>query len=225
LKPRIVVSWSGGKDSALALWELRRQARFEPSDLLTTYVEEGDGERRVSGHGIPLALVERQAAELGIPLRAVPLPPGAPNEVYERRVGEALKAARARSAFHVAFGDLFLEEIREFRQRLASPLGVTALFPLWGRATDELAHGFVRAGFHALVVAADLEALPPGFAGRAYDELLLAELPPGVDPCGENGEVHTFVHGGPIFPRPLRLRPGPPRIDGRFERCEPILEG
>lgn len=225
MKPKALVSWSGGKDSALALGELRRAGRFEITELLTTFVEDEGGERgggRISGHDVPLPLLRRQAEALGLPLREVGLPLSPSNAVYERRVGDALRSARGRGIGHAAFGDLFLEEIRSYRERLVSELGVTPLFPLWGRETGELARFFLTEGYRAMVVAVDRERLSPEIAGRPYDEALLAGLPSGVDPCGENGELHTFVHAGPIFSRPLPVHPGKRSTRGSYEYCEPI---
>lgn len=223
MKPKVLVSWSGGKDSALVLGELRWVGHFEVAELLTTFVEiEGGGEGRVSGHDVPLRLLRRQAEVLGLPLREVGLPPSAPNEVYERQVGDALRSARARGVSHAAFGDLFLAEIRDYRERLASEIGVTPLFPLWGKETGALAREFLAVGYQAMVVAVDRDRLSPELAGRPYDEAFLSRLPPGIDPCGENGEFHTFVHAGPIFAKPLEIVAGRRSSRGSYEYCEPI---
>lgn len=221
MKPKILVSWSGGKDCALALRELQHDGRFVVSELLTTFVE---GEEEISGHRIPLGLIELQAEALGIPLRTVGLPPAASNRIYEERLGDALRSARARGRYHAAFGDLFLEDIRAYRERLASAIGVTALFPLWGRDTALLAGDFLSAGFQALVVAVDREVLPAESVGRPFDRSFLESLPAGVDPCGERGEFHTFVFGGPIFRAPLEIRAGRPLSHGRYEYCEVLPE-
>jgi uncharacterized protein (TIGR00290 family) len=190
------LSWSGGKDSALALWTLRRE-QLEPEALITT-VTESYG--RVSMHGVRRELLARQAQALGIPLVEVVIPPACVNEVYEARMAEAFAAAPLSGVEAVAFGDLFLEDVRTYREERLAAGGKRGLFPLWGRDTSALAREVLDAGFTATLVCVDPRALDRAFAGRAYDEQLLAELPPGVDPCGENGEFHTFVSAGPILP-------------------------
>jgi uncharacterized protein (TIGR00290 family) len=189
------LSWSGGKDSALTLWTLR-QVRLEPEALITTVTE---GYERVSMHGVRRELLVRQAEALGIPLVEVLIPPACVNDVYDVRMAEAFGAAPLSSVEAVAFGDLFLEDVRAYREERLAAGGKHGLFPLWGRDTTALAQQFLAAGFEATLVCIDPRALDSSFAGRRYDERLLTELPPGVDPCGENGEFHTFVHGGPIF--------------------------
>jgi uncharacterized protein (TIGR00290 family) len=154
-------------------------------------------------HGIRRELLARQAEVLGIPLVEVVIPPACVNEVYEARMAEAFAAAPLAGVEAVAFGDLFLEDVRAYREERLAAGGKRGLFPLWGRNTAALAHEFLAAGFQATLVCVDPRALDPAFAGRAYDEHLLAELPSGVDPCGENGEFHTFAHAGPIFPEPI----------------------
>jgi uncharacterized protein (TIGR00290 family) len=193
------LSWSGGKDSALALWTLRR-TRLEPEALITTVTE---GYERISMHGVRRELLLRQAEVLGIPLVEVMIPPACVNEVYEVRMAEAFAAAPLSSVEAVAFGDLFLEDVRAYREERLTASGKHGLFPLWGRDTTALAQQFLAAGFEATLVCVDPRTLDSSFAGRRYDERLLAELPPDIDPCGENGEFHTFVHGGPIFAEPI----------------------
>jgi uncharacterized protein (TIGR00290 family) len=225
MRPKVVVSWSGGKDSALALGQILEAGRYEVAELLTTFIAgEGEGEGRISGHDVPLHLLRLQADALGLPLREVGLPPSASNQVYEERLGDALRSARARGISHAAFGDLFLEDIRAYRERLVSDLGVTPLFPLWERETGALARDFLAAGYRAIVVAVDRNRLSPELAGRPYDEAFLGDLPAGVDPCGENGEFHTFVHAGPILARPLEVRAGRRSTKGSCEHCEPTIE-
>jgi uncharacterized protein (TIGR00290 family) len=193
------LSWSGGKDSALALWTLRG-ARLEPEALITTVTE---GFERISMHGVHRELLVRQAEALGIPLVEVMIPPACVNEVYEVRMAEAFAAVPLSSVEAVAFGDLFLEDVRAYREERLTAGGKHGLFPLWGRDTAALAQQFLAGGFEATLVCVDPRTLDSSFAGRRYDERLLAELPAGVDPCGENGEFHTFVHGGPIFAEPI----------------------
>lgn len=200
----LALSWSGGKDSALALWVLRHQG-LEPEALITTVT---DAYARVSMHGVRRELVARQAQLLAIPLVEVAIPPACSNVVYEQRLADAFAAPPLSEVEAVAFGDLFLEDIRAYREERLTATGRSALFPVWGRDTTDLAYEFVALGFEATLVCVDPRALDRSFAGRAFDRTLLAELPPGVDPCGENGEFHTFVHGGPLFAEPIRCRRG-----------------
>jgi uncharacterized protein (TIGR00290 family) len=198
------LSWSGGKDSALALWMLRREQR-EPEALTTTVTESYE---RVSMHGVRRELLARQAEALGLPLIEIVIPPACVNDVYEARMAEAFAVAPLSAVEAVAFGDLFLEDVRAYREERLAAGGKRGLFPLWGRNTTALAREFLDAGFEAALVCVDPRALDGAFAGRRYDEQLLAELPPGVDPCGENGEFHTFVHAGPIFAQPVDYETG-----------------
>jgi uncharacterized protein (TIGR00290 family) len=206
----ILLSWSGGKDSALTLHALRSSPDFEPAGLLTTLSEDYD---RISVHGVRRELLERQAAPIGLPLRKVLIPRDCPNEIYEDCLAAALREAKAQGIRHVAFGDLFLEDIRAYREKQMAALGLQPVFPVWGLDTAQLARDFIGLGFQAVLVCVDSEALDPAFVGRSFDEDLLRDLPPGVDPCGENGEFHTFVHAGPIFREPVGIRIG--RVEGR----------
>jgi uncharacterized protein (TIGR00290 family) len=198
------LSWSGGKDSALTLWTLRREGR-EPEALITTVTE---GYERISMHGVRRELLAQQAEGLDIPLVEVVIPPGCVNEVYETRMAEAFGSAPLAGVAAVAFGDLFLEEVRAYREARLAAAGKRGLFPLWARDTGELAREFIAAGFEAIIVCLDPGAVDRSFAGRSYDEQLLAELPVSVDPCGENGEFHTFVHAGPILAEPIACETG-----------------
>jgi uncharacterized protein (TIGR00290 family) len=198
------LSWSGGKDSALALWRLRGQG-IEPRALITTVT---DAYGRISMHGVRRELLARQAEALRIPLVEVGIPPGCVNEVYEERMVEAFACMPLSSVGVVAFGDLFLEDVRAYREQRLAASGRRGVFPLWGRDTSELAREFIAAGFQASIACLDPGKLDASFAGRAYDERLLAELPASVDPCGENGEFHTFVHAGPIFAEPVACETG-----------------
>jgi uncharacterized protein (TIGR00290 family) len=213
----IVLSWSGGKDSALALLALR-ELRAEPVALLTTVTE---GYERVSMHGVRRQLVRSQAAVAGVPPVEVEIPPQCSNDVYEARMVAAF--ASLRDVTEVAFGDLFLEDIRAYRESRLAAVGKRGQFPLWGHDTRELAHRFLADGFRAVVVCVDPRLLDRSFAGREYDERLLADLPPNVDPCGENGEFHTFVYAGPIFGSPLRSRRGATVERDGFVFCD-LLE-
>jgi uncharacterized protein (TIGR00290 family) len=196
--------WSGGKDSALALAALIEDGS-PPLALVTTVTDPG---RRITGHGVRRELLAAQAQAVGLTLVEIPVPAGAANAVYERRLTEALAVPPLDEARELAYGDLFLADLRTYRERWCASAGRTARFPLWQRDTASLARSFLDAGFRATVVCVDPQRIPPSLAGRAFDAGLLGELPAGVDPCGENGEFHTFVHDGPMFARPVRTEPG-----------------
>jgi uncharacterized protein (TIGR00290 family) len=220
----VVLSWSGGKDSALALAALRQDPRVEVVALLTSVTL---GYNRVSIHGVRRALLEAQAAALGLPVFEVPLNPASSNEAYEAAFRAA--ANEVRSAFpevrRIAFGDLFLEDVRAYREALVASMEMEALFPLWGRPTDALAEEFVALGYRAHLVCVDTRQLAASFAGRAFDAALLAGLPPGVDPCGERGEFHTFVSAGPVFGHPIPVTPGEIVLrEERFAYCDLLPE-
>lgn len=208
----VLISWSGGKDCALLLHELRQAGELEPVGLLTTFSPEG----RSGGHRVRRELIERQAELAGIPLHPVLLRDGATNLEYEAVMASALDGARQRGVRCVAFGDIYLRSIREYRERQMAELGMEAFFPLWDRDTTELAREILALGFAATVVCVDTDRLAASFAGRLYDEALLRDLPAAIDPCGENGEFHTFVHGGPIFRQPVEIQPSGPDPRGRF---------
>lgn len=193
---RILVSWSGGKDSCLTLAEILRQETFSVEALLTTVTE---GYDRISMHGVRRSLLERQAESLGIPLEVVLIPQAASNEVYQSRMEAAFQRYRHAGVTTVAFGDLFLADIRRYREEWLARVGMTPVFPVWLRDTRELALQFIDRGFEAILSCVDTRVLDCAFAGRSFDIGLLADLPDGVDPCGENGEFHTFVSAGPIF--------------------------
>jgi uncharacterized protein (TIGR00290 family) len=201
----VLFCWSGGKDSAMALHALQSARDHRITALLTTVTEEYD---RISMHGVRRVLLERQAASIGLPLHAVLIPPQCINDTYEARMKEALREHLARGVRRVAFGDIFLEDLRVYRERNLAQLEMDALFPIWKRDTRELARDFLRMGFQAIAVCVDPRVLDPSFAGRALDESFFADLPAGVDPCGENGEFHTFVFDGPIFQMPIRFVSG-----------------
>jgi uncharacterized protein (TIGR00290 family) len=199
------LSWSGGKDSSLALQALRAGRGPEPSALITTVTSEY---ARISMHGVRRELLLAQAEAIGLPLIEVEIPPACPNDVYEQRMGQALAEAPLSEAGEIAFGDLFLQDIREYREERLAAVGKRAIFPLWGEDTTGLARRFVDDGFEAVLVCVDPRKLDGSFAGRRFDSELLDELPAEVDPCGENGEFHTFVHAGPIFGAPIPCRIG-----------------
>jgi uncharacterized protein (TIGR00290 family) len=197
-KARAVVSWSSGKDAAWAL-HLARESGVEVQGIFTTLAAPG----RVAVHRVPEELLDRQAAALGLPCEKVPLPWPCPNAVYEAEVGRVLRGAKRRGATHVVFGDLFLEDLRAWREARLSELGLSGFFPLWGRDTTVLAREMLAAGLEATLACVDSAKLATSFAGRTWDAALLADLPAGVDPCGENGEFHTFASAGPMFRTPI----------------------
>jgi uncharacterized protein (TIGR00290 family) len=200
--PRAWVSWSSGKDSLLALHRARQTDEVEVVGLLTTVERES---QRVAMHGVRRELLEAQGAALGLPVRVVDLPWPCPNEVYEQRVAAAFADARSQGVDVVVFGDLFLDDIRRYRERSLRGSGLSPLFPLWRRPTSELARELLDEGIRAAVTCVDLAQAPAELAGRWYDEAFLADLPVGVDPCGENGEFHTVVVDGPGFTSPIEV--------------------
>ena len=199
------MSWSSGKDSALALAEVRSGAELDVVALLTTLNGEAD---RVAMHAVRRSLLQQQADRLGLPLVAVDLPAPCPNEVYEERMTEALDAARADAVDVVVFGDLFLEDIRAYRETTMAGTGLACAFPLWGRPTDVLAREMIDRGIRAVVTCVDPRVMPAELAGRSFDHELLDALPADVDPCGERGEFHTFVWDGPGFASPIPIEVG-----------------
>jgi uncharacterized protein (TIGR00290 family) len=209
---KTLLAWSSGKDSAWALHVLRRQ-KVEVGALLTTINEAVD---RVAMHGVRRTLAEAQSEAVGVPLWKVPLPWPCTNEDYESRMAEACRQAIAEGFDSIAFGDLYLRDVREYRERQLAGSGLTPLFPLWGIPTAALAREMIGAGLRARITCVDSTALDGGFAGREFDHRLLADLPAGVDPCGENGEFHTFAYDGPMFRAPLHVESGEIRIIDGF---------
>ncbi len=204
-RPKAIVAWSSGKDSAWALHAVRQSAEVEVVGLLTTVTE---AFARVSMHAVREALLDAQAASLAIPCRKVRIPWPCPNERYEAEMASALAAARTDGVSHVVFGDLFLEDIRAYREAKLAGMGIAPLFPLWGRDTPRLAREMIEGGLRATITCVDPRRLDRTFAGRAFDAALVAALPATVDPCGENGEFHTFAWDGPMFGAPVRIAPG-----------------
>jgi uncharacterized protein (TIGR00290 family) len=217
----VLFCWSGGKDSAMALHALRAARDCRITALLTTITEEYD---RISMHGVRRALLERQAESLGLPLHAVLIPPQCINATYEQRMKEALALHFAQGVRRVAFGDIFLEDLRVYREKNLAQVGMQALFPIWKRDTHELAREFVRQGFRAIAVCVDPRVLDASFAGRELDASFFADLPPGVDACGENGEFHTFVFDGPVFKTPIPIRVGEKVLRDGFCFCDLLPE-
>jgi len=202
---RVLLSWSSGKDSAWALHVLRKDPQVEVVGLLTT-VNTTHG--RVAMHSTRLELLRAQAQAVGLPLHIVPLPWPCSNEVYEAAMRKAIEEGVRRGATHIAFGDLFLEDVRAYRVKQLEGCGLEPLFPIWHEPTGPLARQMIDAGLQAVITCVDPKKLPRSFAGRRFDHALLDELPHGVDPCGENGEFHTCVLAGPMFREPLRAVAG-----------------
>jgi uncharacterized protein (TIGR00290 family) len=219
----VILAWSGGKDSTLALAALRTDPRYRVVALLTTITREYD---RISIHGVRRAVLEAQTAALGLPLIEATIPAGASNADYGAAFGLALRTAQeGRPGLrHIAFGDLFLTDVRAYREAMLDSLGWAGVFPLWGEDTAELARQFIRGGYRAVLTCVDTTQLCHEFAGREFDTSLLADLPETVDPCGERGEFHTCVYAGPLFAHALPLVTGERvRRDGRFEYCDVLL--
>jgi uncharacterized protein (TIGR00290 family) len=202
---KILVSWSSGKDSAWTLHVLRRDRIGTPAALLTSINETAD---RASMHAVRTSVLRAQAEAAGLPLITVPLPFPCTNEIYEERMGAAVRRAVADGFTHCAFGDLFLEDVRQYREARLAGTGLTPIFPLWGVPTDQLSRDMIAGGLDAVLTCVDPRVLDRSFAGRRYDAALLADLPATVDPCGERGEFHTCVTAGPMFRSPLNIVTG-----------------
>ena len=219
-KPKALISWSSGKDSAFSLYEVRRAGEFDVVGALTTVTETFE---RVSIHGVRQEILRAQCEAAGLPQRIVPIPYPCPNEVYEARMGEAVAAAVREGITHMIFGDLFLADIRAYREQKLAGTGITPIFPLWERPTPALAQAMIASGLEAYLATVDLKRLPAEFAGRRFDAQLLADLPEGIDPCGENGEFHTCVVAGPMFLRRLPVETGERVIRDGYAYCDLVL--
>jgi uncharacterized protein (TIGR00290 family) len=205
VRRKALIAWSSGKDSAWALHEVRRAGDYDVVGALTTVT---DDFARVSMHGVREALLSAQLAAAGLAPVLVRIPYPCPNDVYERAMAAAMQEAKARGVSHIVFGDLFLEDIRAYREKQLSGTGIAPVFPLWRRPTGELAREMIAAGVEAHLAVVDLKKLPASFAGRRYDAGLLAALPTGADPCGENGEFHSFVSAGPMLKGRIDVKVG-----------------
>lgn len=215
---RALVAWSGGKDSSLALKEVRASGEWDPVGLLTTLTREHE---RISMHGVRLDLLEAQARSLGLPVFPTWIPIGSDDATYRAVMKKATEDARANGVEAIIFGDLYLEDVRSYRETMLSGTGIQPVFPLWGRPTRQLARDFIADGFRAVLACVDTEQISGDFAGRDFDLALLRDLPESADPCGEKGEFHTFVHDGPGFAEPVRLERGEHVLrDGRFMYCD-----
>lgn len=218
MKEKILVGWSGGKDSAMALYELKKMENVEIAALLTTVTE---GYDRISMHGVRRELLAEQADSLGYPFDMIYIPQNCTNEIYEQRMQNTLEKYQSQGISAAAFGDLFLEDIRAYREERMNRIGMRCIFPLWGRPTAELARQFISLGFKAIVTCVDTKAIGGEFSGREYDLSLLQDLPATADPCAENGEFHTFVYDGPIFGKPVAVERGEKVLrDNRFHYCD-----
>ena len=220
-RPKALISWSSGKDSAFALHEIRKAGDLDVVGAVTTVTETFG---RVSIHGVRQEILFAQLGAAGLPPRIVPIPYPCPNEIYEARMGEVVAGAVKDGITHMIFGDLYLADIRAYREQKLAGTGITPVFPLWERPTRPLAQAMIASGLKAYVATVDLKKLPAEFAGRAFDETLLADLPQGVDACAENGEFHTCVVAGPMFSRPLQVRPAARVERDGYAYCDLVLE-
>ena len=221
---RVIFTWSGGKDSAMALYELEMTHGYEITALLTTVTEDY---QRISMHGVRVSLLEQQAQSLRLPLEKIYISKNASNEEYEAAISDKLLQFRNQGISSVVFGDIFLEDVRSYRENNLAKLDMKGIFPIWKRDTAELACAFIELGFKAAITCVDTDALDKRFAGRVFDERFLSELPANVDPCGENGEFHSFVYDGPIFRERIRFQKGEKVLrDNRFFYCDlmPVSE-
>lgn len=222
MRKNILISWSGGKDSSLALYEIQKSRDYEVAALITTITSDYD---RVSMHGLRTILLDEQASSLNIPLEKIFISKNASNDEYESRLKEVLLKYKQLGIRDVVFGDLFLEEIKKYREALLQKIGMQCVFPIWKRDTVKLAKKFIELGFKAITVCVDSNVLGKEFAGREFDEHFLDDLPKAIDPCGENGEFHTFTYDGPVFNTPISHELGEIVLrDERFYYCD-ILPG
>ena len=219
-RPKALISWSSGKDSAFALQEIRRTGEFDVVGALTTVTETFE---RVSIHGVRREILLAQLDAAGLPPHIVPIPYPCPNEVYEARMGEAVTEAAQDGITHIIFGDLYLADIRAYREQKLASTGIAPVFPLWQRPTLALAQAMIESGLEAYLATVDLKKLPAEFAGRKFDAALIADLPGGVDPCGENGEFHTCVVAGPIFSRRLPVVTGERVERDGYAYCDLVI--
>ena len=215
---KVLFAWSGGKDSAMALYEAQKSEKYDVAALLTTVTQDYD---RISMHGVRRALLEEQAALLGIPLETVLISKHSSNEEYEAKMKEALVRYKKEDIVSVVFGDIFLEDLKKYREDNLAKIGLKGVFPIWKRDTRELAAAFIDLGFKAIITCVDSKSLDKSFAGRVFDKQFLSDLPNGIDPCGENGEFHSFVYDGPIFSRGIIFEKGQVVLrDNRFYYCD-----
>lgn len=220
MSEKVLFTWSGGKDSAMALYELKRTHGHEILALLTTVTEDYD---RISMHGVRRILLEQQAESLGLPLEKIYITKNASNDEYETKMREKLMNYQSKGVLSVVFGDIFLEDLRRYREESLSKIGMKGIFPIWKENTNELAHTFIDLGFKAVITCVDSNVLDKRFVGRLYDKRFLREIPSSVDPCGENGEFHSFVYDGMIFRESIAFKTGKIVLrDNRFYFCDLI---
>ena len=216
---KLILSWSGGKDCALALYKLQRQPEYKVAGLLTTITKDYD---RISMHGVRRTLLEEQAASLGIPLIKIFLPTKCTNEIYEQAMSITMLELKEKGIDTIAFGDIYLEDLRAYREKNLAKAEMKAVFPLWKRDSKEIIATFLSLGFKAITSTVDSKKLGAGFCCREIDESFIAALPKDVDPCGENGEFHTFCYAGPIFKSPVKFTIGEKVLRDGFWYCDLI---
>jgi uncharacterized protein (TIGR00290 family) len=215
---KVLFAWSGGKDSAMSLYELLKVEKYQVASLLTTVTEDYD---RISMHGVRRILLEQQAAALELPLEKIYITKQSSNEDYETKMADKLIYYRGLGVSLVVFGDIFLEDLRQYRENNLAKVGFKGIFPIWKRDTRELSAAFIALGFKAIITCVDSTFLDKSFAGRVFDKQFLSDLPVGVDPCGENGEFHSFVYDGPIFSKPVLCEKGEVVLrDNRYWFCD-----
>ena len=218
MSENVLFTWSGGKDSTLALYELQETTNYQVAALLTTITE---GYDRISMHGVRTVLLKQQTEAIGIPLKKIIISQNATNEQYEHQMKDALAAYQQNGVSEVVFGDIFLKDLRTYREKNLAKIGMKALFPLWQKDTRYLAEKFIDLGFKAIITCVDSQTLDGAFVGRFFDKELLADLPKNLDACGENGEFHSFVFDGPLFTEPIRFEKGEVVLrDERFWFCD-----
>ena len=214
---KLVLSWSGGKDSAMSLYELRRSKQYEVVGLLTTVTQDYD---RISMHGVRRILLEQQAESVGVPLRKILIPKTCTNEIYERLMAEEMEQLKREGIFLVAFGDIFLQDLKDYREQNLAKAGMKGVFPVWKRNSRELVESFINLRFKSIVTTCDPRVIGEEFCGRIINKRFLTELPTTVDPAGENGEFHSFTFDGPIFKQPVSFTVGEKVLRDGFWFCD-----
>jgi uncharacterized protein (TIGR00290 family) len=218
MKEKLIIGWSSGKDSALALYKTLKTGKYEVLELLTTVTRDYD---RINIHGVRRVLLEQQADALGLPLEKMIIPKGSSDAVYEREMLQVLKRHLDNGVFSVVFGDIFLEDVKKYRDQMLAKIGMKGIYPLWKTNSLELAREFIDLGFKAVITCVDSQSLGKEFSGREFDRQFLADLPANVDPCGENGEFHSFVYDGPIFSEKVQFTKGEIVLrENRFYYCD-----
>jgi uncharacterized protein (TIGR00290 family) len=218
---KLILSWSGGKDCAMSLYELKRNDEYEVAGLLTTVTRDY---YRISMHGVRRVLLEQQAAALGVPLIEVFIPAPCTNAAYEQIMTEEMDKLKVRGITKVAFGDIFLQDLREYREKNLAKAGMAGIFPLWKRDSRELIQSFIALGFKSVVTTIDPKKLDAEFCGRLIDKDFVKDLPPDVEPCGENGEFHSFTYDGPVFRQPIQFTAGEKVSRDGFWFCDLMPE-